>query len=186
MTVLCSQQASRMKKTGLRAADQSPRWSPDGQSILFLSTRGGNSQIWILPMDLGEARLATPFVLDRELLPGDVAGMTTRNHKLQIRSRNLLRARKRIYGLVVQSKAEKQISSWSSPLQFMKCPRSSHVKTDPASSIGPSSLDGNHYRVARSPSTPDHNRNQRPGPRSLGNLDIDLVQSNVSRCPAGK
>jgi dipeptidyl aminopeptidase/acylaminoacyl peptidase len=36
-------------------SDSRPRWSPDGKSLAFVSTRGGKSQIWILPLDGGEA-----------------------------------------------------------------------------------------------------------------------------------
>jgi dipeptidyl aminopeptidase/acylaminoacyl peptidase len=37
--------------------DYSPRWSPDGQRLAFLSARGNNfSQIQVLPLDGGEAR----------------------------------------------------------------------------------------------------------------------------------
>lgn len=44
------------------------RWLPDGKSIAFLSTRGGAPQIYVLPIDGGEARQVT----DRE---GGVANM---------------------------------------------------------------------------------------------------------------
>lgn len=33
------------------AADSNPRWAPDGESIYFLSTRSGSSQIWRLAVD---------------------------------------------------------------------------------------------------------------------------------------
>ena len=36
-------------------SDTRPRWSPDGKSLAFISTRGGKSQVWILPMDGGDA-----------------------------------------------------------------------------------------------------------------------------------
>src|ERR1700730_10647283 len=32
-------------------ADNLPRWSPDGKTISFVSTRSGSSQVWLLPMD---------------------------------------------------------------------------------------------------------------------------------------
>jgi acylaminoacyl-peptidase len=39
--------------------DVRPRFSPDGKSLLFLSTRSGKSQPWVLPLDGGEpSRLA--------------------------------------------------------------------------------------------------------------------------------
>ncbi len=53
--------------------EHSPRWSPDGRNIAFLSTRPGNhrdeeadgdesdskEQLWVLPLDAGEARRVT-------------------------------------------------------------------------------------------------------------------------------
>lgn len=36
--------------------DYAPRWSPDGQSLAFLSDRTGSTQIYILPLEGGEAR----------------------------------------------------------------------------------------------------------------------------------
>jgi len=35
-------------------SESSPRWSPDGTMLAFLSDRGDGSQIWVLPMDAGE------------------------------------------------------------------------------------------------------------------------------------
>ena len=40
-------------------SDSRPRWSPDGQSIAFISTRGGKSQVWVIPVHGGEARQLT-------------------------------------------------------------------------------------------------------------------------------
>jgi len=40
-------------------SDSRPRWSPDGKELAFISTRGGKSQVWILPMEGGEARQVT-------------------------------------------------------------------------------------------------------------------------------
>ena len=31
-------------------AEDTPRWSPDGKQLAFVSTRGGSSQIWVVPM----------------------------------------------------------------------------------------------------------------------------------------
>src|SRR5277367_1442760 len=39
--------------------DSSPVWSPDGKTLAFLSSRDGNSQVYFLPMDGGEAREVT-------------------------------------------------------------------------------------------------------------------------------
>ena len=41
--------------------DNHPRWSPDGTEIAFLSSRDGAPQIYILPVDGGEARPVTDF-----------------------------------------------------------------------------------------------------------------------------
>jgi dipeptidyl aminopeptidase/acylaminoacyl peptidase len=41
------------------ATDASPRWSPDGKQIAFISSRGGKPQIHLLPVYGGEARALT-------------------------------------------------------------------------------------------------------------------------------
>lgn len=46
------------------ASDSNPRFTPDGRSILFLSTRSGSSQVWRLPLDGGEASRVTDEPLD--------------------------------------------------------------------------------------------------------------------------
>ncbi|HSF39136.1 MAG TPA: S9 family peptidase [Thermoanaerobaculia bacterium] len=51
------------------AADNNPRWAPDGQSLYFLSTRSGSSQVWRLPAAGGDAVQVTN-------LPLDVANLT--------------------------------------------------------------------------------------------------------------
>ena len=43
------------------AADNSPRWSPDGKSLLFLSTRKDGTQAWLLPLDGGDPTQVTKF-----------------------------------------------------------------------------------------------------------------------------
>ncbi len=40
-------------------SDSLPRWSPNGESIAFISTRGGKSQVWIIPVHGGEAHQVT-------------------------------------------------------------------------------------------------------------------------------
>ena len=39
--------------------DTTPRWSPDGKSIAFLSGRGGKSQIWVISVNGGKVRRVT-------------------------------------------------------------------------------------------------------------------------------
>lgn len=46
------------------AADVSPRWMPDGKSLLFLSSRSGTMQVWRIPLDGGEAEQITREPLD--------------------------------------------------------------------------------------------------------------------------
>ena len=41
------------------ASDTHPRWSPDGNSLLFVSTRKNGAQAWLLPADGGEPRELT-------------------------------------------------------------------------------------------------------------------------------
>src|SRR5450432_2590984 len=41
------------------AKDDSPTWSPDGRQIAFMSTRGDKPQIYVIPIDGGEARAVT-------------------------------------------------------------------------------------------------------------------------------
>ena len=41
--------------TGSDKRDMSPRWSPDGKRIAFVSTRSGKPQIWVISTEGGEA-----------------------------------------------------------------------------------------------------------------------------------
>ncbi|MGZ7046497.1 MAG: TolB family protein, partial [Candidatus Aminicenantales bacterium] len=45
--------------TGSAKSDSRPRWSPDGRTLAFLSNRDGESQIYLIPVDGGEARALT-------------------------------------------------------------------------------------------------------------------------------
>lgn len=49
--------------------DSNPRWAPDGESLYFLSSRTGSSQVWRLPLAGGEPEQVTD-------LPLDVANLT--------------------------------------------------------------------------------------------------------------
>jgi dipeptidyl aminopeptidase/acylaminoacyl peptidase len=46
------------------ANDTNPRWSADGKSVWFLSTRSESPQIWRIPIDGGEAQPVTDLPLD--------------------------------------------------------------------------------------------------------------------------
>jgi dipeptidyl aminopeptidase/acylaminoacyl peptidase len=49
-----------LRFTASTARDFAPRWSPDGASLAFLSTRDGKEpQVWVMPVDGGEARKLT-------------------------------------------------------------------------------------------------------------------------------
>ena len=40
-------------------SDRQPRWSPDGRTLAFVSTRESGAQLWLLPLAGGEARRVT-------------------------------------------------------------------------------------------------------------------------------
>ncbi len=42
--------------TGGPGSDRQPRWSPDGKTLAFISTRDSGAQIWVLPIAGGDAR----------------------------------------------------------------------------------------------------------------------------------
>ncbi|HVN32620.1 MAG TPA: S9 family peptidase [Thermoanaerobaculaceae bacterium] len=50
------------------AGDTQPRWSRDGKSIYFVSTRSGSSQVWRISVDGGEAEQVTSLPLDVDAL----------------------------------------------------------------------------------------------------------------------
>jgi dipeptidyl aminopeptidase/acylaminoacyl peptidase len=67
---LVSSDGAHLKQlTTHEASDYHGRWSPDGKTIAFISTRGGSAQIWMIPLSGGEARRVTDF-------PVDVDGVT--------------------------------------------------------------------------------------------------------------
>jgi Tol biopolymer transport system component len=47
--------------TGENTVNSTPRWSPCGKTIAFVSARSGSNQIWLLPVSGGEARQLTKF-----------------------------------------------------------------------------------------------------------------------------
>src|SRR6266436_2144962 len=42
--------------TGGAGSDRQPRWSPDGKTLAFISTRDSGAQVWVLPIGGGDAR----------------------------------------------------------------------------------------------------------------------------------
>src|SRR4051794_32262991 len=55
------------------AADDNPRWAPDGQSLYFLSSRSGSNQVWRSPLGAASAA-GDPVQITH--LPLDVANLT--------------------------------------------------------------------------------------------------------------
>ena len=56
--------AGLRRLTSHQAADSNPRWSPDGESIWFISTRSDSAQVWRIRIDGGEAEQVTYEPLD--------------------------------------------------------------------------------------------------------------------------
>jgi dipeptidyl aminopeptidase/acylaminoacyl peptidase len=56
------------------AGDTQPRWSRDGKSIYFVSTRSGSPQVWRIAVDGGEAERVTNLPLDVDALEVAPAG----------------------------------------------------------------------------------------------------------------
>ncbi|MBZ5640383.1 MAG: S9 family peptidase [Acidobacteriia bacterium] len=56
--------AGLRRMTSHEAGESSPRWATDGGSVFFLSSRGGSTQVWRIPVDGGEAEQATRQPLD--------------------------------------------------------------------------------------------------------------------------
>jgi dipeptidyl aminopeptidase/acylaminoacyl peptidase len=65
-------------------SDRQPRWSPDGGSVAFVSTRQGGAQLWVLPLAGGEARQVTSLadgVSDPVWLPDGTGLLVTSDIK---------------------------------------------------------------------------------------------------------
>jgi dipeptidyl aminopeptidase/acylaminoacyl peptidase len=56
--------------------DSSPVWSPDGKTIAFLSSRSGDSQVYLLSMDGGEARPLTHLSTGADIVKWSPDGKT--------------------------------------------------------------------------------------------------------------
>ena len=55
---VCGSQGARQFTAGQKQ-DHSPRWSPDGKHLAFVSNRNGTPQLWLIPLNGGEARALT-------------------------------------------------------------------------------------------------------------------------------
>jgi dipeptidyl aminopeptidase/acylaminoacyl peptidase len=56
--------------------DSSPAWSPDGKTLAFLSSRDGNSQVYLLSMEGGEAKKLTTLSTGADLFQWSPDGKT--------------------------------------------------------------------------------------------------------------
>ena len=66
---LAATDGSRVRRlTSHDAADSQPRWSADGRSLFFVSSRSGQAQVWRLSLDGGEAQPVTRLPLDVDAL----------------------------------------------------------------------------------------------------------------------
>jgi len=61
---LNAKDATPRRLTQNPANDSSPRWSADGKTLYFISTRSGSSQVWRLPLAGGEATQVTDYPRD--------------------------------------------------------------------------------------------------------------------------
>src|ERR1700741_381030 len=65
--------AIQLTRTG---KDSSPQWSPEGRSIAFLSARSGDSQVYLLSMDGGEAKPLTHLSTGADIVKWSPDGKT--------------------------------------------------------------------------------------------------------------
>jgi dipeptidyl aminopeptidase/acylaminoacyl peptidase len=75
--------SSRQLTTG-PGSDRQPRWSPDGRTLAFVSTRESGAQLWVLPVAGGEARRVTSLpdgVFDPLWLPDGTGLVVTSDIK---------------------------------------------------------------------------------------------------------
>src|SRR6476646_1554887 len=65
--------AIQLTRTG---KDSSPKWSPDGKAIAFLSVRSGDSQVYVLSMEGGEAHPLTKLSTGADIVKWSPDGKT--------------------------------------------------------------------------------------------------------------
>ena len=73
MTSVAGGEAIQLTRTG---KDSSPKWSPDGKTIAFLSARSGDSQVYLLSMDGGEAHPLTKLSTGADIVKWSPDGKT--------------------------------------------------------------------------------------------------------------
>ena len=73
MTPVAGGDAIQLTRTG---KDSSPKWSPDGKTIAFLSARAGEAQVYVLSMEGGEAHPLTKLSTGADLLKWSPDGKT--------------------------------------------------------------------------------------------------------------
>jgi dipeptidyl aminopeptidase/acylaminoacyl peptidase len=73
MAPVAGGEAIQLTRTG---KDSSPKWSPDGKTIAFLSTRSGDSQVYLLSMEGGEAHPLTKLSTGADLVKWSPDGKT--------------------------------------------------------------------------------------------------------------
>ena len=107
--------------TSGEASDTNPRFSPDGKSLYFLSTRGGSQQVWKLPLQGGEALRVTALPLDVdafELFPGGgslLAAMAVVPGKTPAETKGILdaKAKAKSTGMVYESLFVRHWDAWA-------------------------------------------------------------------------
>ena len=62
--IVSSEGGKPRRLTAAQASDRGPRWSPDGGTIAFISSRSGSSQIWTIAPAGGEAVQKSSFPVD--------------------------------------------------------------------------------------------------------------------------
>ena len=62
--------------------DSAPAWSPDGKTIAFISSRDGNSQVYVLSMQGGESHAITHLSSGADMVKWSPDGATIAFHVL--------------------------------------------------------------------------------------------------------
>jgi dipeptidyl aminopeptidase/acylaminoacyl peptidase len=73
MAPVAGGEAVQLTRTG---KDSSPKWSPDGKTIAFLSARSGDSQVYVLSMEGGEAHPLTKLSTGADIVKWSPDGKT--------------------------------------------------------------------------------------------------------------